>query len=685
MFHKTLFLLSIFLFAFSKSMVAQVNVGLENKVEQYLAASNPNEAYEELSGLIEFNANVSLNEANYYLEKYNKDTYISEDKRYPLIAHFIAADVLYYNELKDSSLIQYLTLTAKAKDLGENMLAASGVGNAAFVLSELGDKVGALNLIKQNLTISRNTGDIRDLSDHTYNLASMYADLGMRDSSIVYFEKTLEIDRNSENHHGMIYNMQMLMEQYLLSGNYETVLSLCEECILISQEVENKKSEPKCYYYQALTQLEMNQFLAARKSIEQAILLDEKRSDPTRLSKYFLVYANVLAKLNEHNEAIKYYQMAIESGEKNQEQTDIVAACLEYGLYSGNVEWLEKAELIIDNAKLESYRQELYQNYARLNADKGLYELAYGYQKKEAELLENYNKDQGLQVTEQSKNAYDLFVKENENRNLQIEKELSEAKSKRRQNQLIFSLLVLGLLATLVWFAYRNQKQKNLLLEQKKKEEAIGFELQVMEKELTALRSQMNPHFLFNSLNSINDYIIHEEPRLASKYLTKFSQLMRTILNNSKEKMITLREELNALELYVEMENLRFKEKFDFGLKVDQKLNLDNIKIPTMLLQPYVENAIKHGLRNKRESGNLEIWVRQEDGELKIDITDNGVGRKEAMRLKNHKDRARKSHGMDITSDRIDLLNRIHDIDAQVQIIDLENGGGTRVEVRMKV
>ncbi|NJL74331.1 MAG: histidine kinase [Saprospiraceae bacterium] len=147
---------------------------------------------------------------------------------------------------------------------------------------------------------------------------------------------------------------------------------------------------------------------------------------------------------------------------------------------------------------------------------------------------------------------------------------------------------------------------------------------------MKALRAQMNPHFLFNVLNSIKLYMVQNDARTAAKYLTKFSRLIRLILNNSKSPMVKLEEELNALLLYIEMENFRFNDKFDFELYVEEEISLGQIEIPPMILQPFVENAIWHGLMHKEdERGVLTINIKLNDAKDKLCfiIEDNGIGR----------------------------------------------------------
>ena len=219
------------------TLSAQQNIELENRIERYLKEENPQEQYDILSELIEFNSSVSLETAAYYMSRYNSESYKNSDGRYPVLAHFIAGDVLYFNEYKDSSLFHYMSQANLAKEIKHNMLASSGAGNASFVLSELGDKVGALNLLKQNKEINANTGDIRDIADHTYNIASYYTDIGIPDSAIFYFEKTLDIDTRSNNKSGMLYDMQVLLSNYIINGNLGKAMDLCEECIRISEEI----------------------------------------------------------------------------------------------------------------------------------------------------------------------------------------------------------------------------------------------------------------------------------------------------------------------------------------------------------------------------------------------------------------------------------------------------------------
>jgi LytS/YehU family sensor histidine kinase len=210
------------------------------------------------------------------------------------------------------------------------------------------------------------------------------------------------------------------------------------------------------------------------------------------------------------------------------------------------------------------------------------------------------------------------------------------------------------------------------------------------EVEMQALRAQMNPHFIFNCLNSINRYIVKSDQTTASLYLTKFAKLIRLILDNSNSKNVILTNELEALKLYIEMEALRFDKKFTYDIKVEPNLGTDTIELPPLIIQPYVENAIWHGLLHKDGDGHLGISLSMiGDSMLQCIIEDNGVGREKARVLKSKTATSRKSLGMQLTENRLSLLNKHAELNASVEIIDLQNevneGLGTKVVLRIPV
>jgi hypothetical protein len=226
-------------------------------------------------------------------------------------------------------------------------------------------------------------------------------------------------------------------------------------------------------------------------------------------------------------------------------------------------------------------------------------------------------------------------------------------------------------------------------IKQVKDNEKLKAELgaKILESELGALRAQMNPHFIFNSLNSINSFIVSNNGEEASNYLGDFSSLIRLILENSKNEKITLAQEIDTLQYYLKLEALRFKNKFNYEILFDQELPISIIKIPPMIIQPYIENAIWHGLMHKEDNlGKVSILFNlNEDDDLIVIIEDNGIGREAAKQFKSNSLHKNKSYGMLITEDRLQLIQEKYGKKAAATITDLYNekhiAKGTKVVI----
>jgi ligand-binding sensor domain-containing protein len=236
-----------------------------------------------------------------------------------------------------------------------------------------------------------------------------------------------------------------------------------------------------------------------------------------------------------------------------------------------------------------------------------------------------------------------------------------------------FRILVVLLIGLLVYGLFRQRISKIKEREKLKRE----YEKKIAEVEMSSLRAQMNPHFMFNSLNSINNFILKNDPDNASGYLTKFSRLMRLILDNSRSEWVLLENELKALELYISLEALRFDHAFDYSIEITKDIDAASIMVPPMIIQPYVENAIWHGLLHRKEpGGKLDIRTWKNNGTLNIEIEDNGIGREEAKKRKSKTATKYKSHGMQITAQRLDIVNKLYNVNAAVTIRDIVDATG---------
>jgi LytS/YehU family sensor histidine kinase len=181
----------------------------------------------------------------------------------------------------------------------------------------------------------------------------------------------------------------------------------------------------------------------------------------------------------------------------------------------------------------------------------------------------------------------------------------------------------------------------------------------------------MNPHFIFNSLTSIQSFIFEEDKLLAGKYIADFAALMRLILENSREEFIILEKEISTLKYYFELQKLRYENKFDYSIFVDPSLNLEFDLIPPMLGQPFVENSIKHGIVNKETKGQIDIRFNKRDGYLIFEIEDNGIGREKARQLKDAESNKHISLALSITRERLENFNNRNRKKINFEIIDL--------------
>ena len=283
------------------------------------------------------------------------------------------------------------------------------------------------------------------------------------------------------------------------------------------------------------------------------------------------------------------------------------------------------------------------------------------------------------------------------------EKEIQEV---QLQKQTLMKNILVGSIVALILFAFlftrniilqrrsefrRRELAENELLIQKLESEKSRAELlnQQAELEMKALRAQMNPHFIFNCLNSINRFIIRNDAEKAADYLTKFAKLIRVVLEKSGHAYIPLSEELECLKLYMDLEALRFEKPFLYEIQTDD-LDQESLSVPSLLIQPFVENAIWHGLNPRQErTGKITISLRLENQALHCDISDNGIGLSGSAAMKNKEQKNKKSLGIELTKNRLRLADPSHLENLGVDFMELKdeegNISGTCVQLKIPV
>jgi tetratricopeptide (TPR) repeat protein len=284
-------------------------------------------------------------------------------------------------------------------------------------------------------------------------------------------------------------------------------------------------------------------------------------------------------------------------------------------------------------------------------------------------------KDAEQQRILQQQEKEGILKKQQDIFSLSSELALDESRYNLQENQLFLQrIAIYGLLFLLfgafisVYFILKNARKSKTMSEM---------------LALKSLRSQMNPHFIFNALNSVNQFIAVNDERAANKFLSDFSKLMRLVLDNSQKDFITLAEEQEIISLYLKLEHNRFRDKFNYTFEVDDEITLDSVEIPPMLIQPYIENAIWHGLRYKEEIGQLDVKFSLKDQKIIVEIADNGIGRKKSAELKTTNQKSHKSTGISNTQERVTIINKVYHKNYNVLVSDLNELEGTLVTIEL--
>jgi sensor histidine kinase YesM len=527
---------------------------------------------------------------------------------------------------------------------------------------------------------------------------------------------------------------------YYEKGNFVKSLEQCLKAVSILEKTED-------FYGLTGAKICIAKLERENKNFKKAITIllelsnELKQDKPTsQLANIYLNTGNVYMNLNSFDKAKVYLNKAKEVYLKLNCETGVAMVNVKFGRYykilflkKKNRTYFNKTIEVTNKAlkvfkKYKQYNNQAYTFYtqATVNSIAGHHKESISIYKK---ALANYEKIKNLifsmrikqhlfvaySILDDSKkalkaNAEYLVLKDSifnlekrkliadahikfETEKIRNEKLLVEIESKKNRNLFLGAIIITGLiiLTTLFYFSRLKTKKKAELitLRLKQTQKRLAIEKQYRDSELKALKAQMNPHFIFNALNSIQDYIVLNQKNLASDYLGKFADLIRNYLHFSDTGFISISDEVHNLNLYLELEKLRFEEQLEYTFKVGSSVNSDVITIPTMLIQPYVENALKHGLLHKKENRKLQIAINKVSGKIiECIIDDNGVGREKSKEINSRRKSNHKSFALKATTERLDLLNYGKKNKIGVIIIDLHEGNkatGTRVILKIPI
>ncbi|WP_458628937.1 tetratricopeptide repeat-containing sensor histidine kinase [Winogradskyella sp. PC D3.3] len=596
-----------------------------------------------------------------------------------------------------------------------------------------------LYLLTNLLNKSLKDGNERLQSKWINEKATYYKIQGNIDSSLIFSKKALKIGEKLQDF-GLITNAKTsLSAAYMANGNHTKAIELSNEMLKAHEDLgkEDERNYLITKYNLSGAYYDIEDYDKSLDLIEALYKSSKVKEDEEFLSEVCLQIAAVKYQLDDTDEAIEYAKYA-ESIEKRSYLKAMIYSVLgslynEKGDHQKTNGYLEKSlpvfEAMGDQIRIIATKQNMGNNSMFL----GEYDLAEQQLKEVETLLANeknpsltnleinyrvlselyekkrdykkslaYSKKEnvvrdsvlGLEMRTAISDIeikYDTEKTKREKETAEQQVVITKLESQENRNLFIGALVVAGLLllASVFYFSRLKAKKKAELitLELKEAQKRLAIEKQYRDSELKALKAQMNPHFIFNALNSIQDYIVLNQKNLASDYLGKFADLIRNYLHFSDTGFISISDEVHNLNLYLELEKLRFEEELEYAFQIDDAANSDEINIPTMLIQPYIENALKHGLLHKKDNRRLEISIhRVSDKIIECTIVDNGIGREKSKQINKKRESQHKSFALKATTERLDLLNYGREKKIGVAIIDLyENHEPTGTKVILKI
>lgn len=470
----------------------------------------------------------------------------------------------------------------------------------------------------------------RSINVSLNSIGNLYQTLGQYDLAITQFKKALELERVLNNKLGLAINNHNIGDCLEEKREFEAALEYYRKALAYNEEINNnygrvicKNSIARIYTKEGMP----NAALVIYDSLkDQAI----KEGDNFITSSVYINMGSAQTQIGDYTNARKNIEKGLQLAQKSNMPALIIAAKRylgDLGEATGDFKGALK-----QHKEAEDYEKNIV-NQRNLN----------------------YMNDMILRYDSEKKNSQIVTLAQ--------DAELSKIRLRKNQTTILVAALTLGLIGTMLFIMYRKYHSDN--------------EKKVLSLEQNMLRSQMNPHFLFNSLNSIKLYIINNDKKNAVHYLNKFSKLVRRILEGSSLKEISLSEELETAELYLNIENIRFSDEINFKVDIAQGIDAEQVKIPSLVLQPFLENAIWHGLSSKE--GEKRIWLKAYNYDkyhIAIDIIDNGVGRNASEKIKENRVLKRKSVGIDITTERLANFSKDYQNDFEVAIEDLSDDSG---------
>ncbi|WP_431135308.1 tetratricopeptide repeat-containing sensor histidine kinase [Psychroserpens mesophilus] len=534
--------------------------------------------------------------------------------------------------------------------------------NQAFKLVEEAKEISTqINWTKGLVLSKRSKGVVYYSLSDNLNAMEAYQDALKISSKMPHNEL---IKASLHNNLGSIYADLKSYDKAL--SNYNTYLS-------IAKKLNNKNEEIIALVNIGTVEIEIKDFNNGIKNLDKALTLAKEKKNNFYIAAILNNLGMAYKSKKEYATSLNYYQEAVDYAVQANSKYTQATALNSLGKVSLILEDYDLAK-IYSNQGLQlakeisaiEWQADAFETLSKIHEHNNNYTEALIAYKNHIKLRDSVYAE---------KKIAELTRKEMQ---FKIEKQKTIANAEIARQKLLKNSSILGgsglALASLIGFILYRRKRDAIF--QKKEAQ---FNQKVSDTELKALRAQMNPHFIFNSLNSINEYISNNDTESATNYLTKFSKLMRETLEKSTYNEILLEDDIQILKTYIDIENKRSHDSFTYTINLDESIDPENTLIPPMILQPFIENSIIHGLRNIKKNGQITISYKKNENMIICTVEDNGIGRKQSSELKtaSHK----KSLGMSITKSRIEILNKKRNTSGSVKIIDKSDG--TKIEVKL--
>lgn len=469
---------------------------------------------------------------------------------------------------------------------------------------------------------------------------------------------------------GVMNNIANIYQEY---GQYDKLLPVYHENLIIATRNDHKDEILFANYGLGTTFHLMKKPDSAVFYLEKAVLLAKESGNERLLGSALCALSVVKREQQKYEESAALARQSIGLA-KQQDNKYIIAPALQNlaaaHYHMGNYDQAKEAAIeskkVAEELNSVEWQYEAWETLYKIYEKKNNIEQAFEAYKQFATL-----KDSALGAKKKQE-LVRLEVQFEADKKEAILNSAHEAALKRQQlqrNIWIGSGISLALLALLLFFFYKRKRDAFIL------QQETQLRAEIAETEMKALRLQMNPHFIFNSLNSISDYISRNDISSADDFLVRFGRLMRQTLEYSEQKEITLSEELDALNNYMQLEALRMENRFEYSITVDPSVNPDNTFIIPLLLQPFVENSIWHGVAHLKEKGRISITITRQESDLLCIVEDNGVGFSKDQQPRND----RKSYGLKVTESRLAIFNKTKNVSSFIKYPPVEKG--MRVEI----